>query len=1035
MRKLQIHKELFSPRGVLTRILPLLLAISVLGSFQSAFASNQELSPTRTMPLVSSHKNVLVLFSYHRAEWSDNVQKGIESVFYPYQNVNLFYEYMDTKRLKTNKYLETLRNIYTEKYSETHIELILCVDNNALDLVVKNAQILFTNTPVVFCGINNYDSTLHAARPNVTGVVEYGDFADTLKIAFKARPKATKLYIICDHTETGEINTQDLVAVLSSVAPHVQAVLTDRMSYEELSTTLKNADPKQLAFFVSFWKDGKGGNIEQWRLDDVFRRSAVPVFGRSEWMINHGMVGGKCVTGFAQGEAAAKIALEILGGTPASALPVDTKSPNQYLFDQRMLEHHLINEDVFPDESIGFNRPEPFYRVSKTIGLTVAVFSTLLLAALVFLIVSIRQRRQAEKEMRESKDLLESVIENIPLMIFLKEPSDLRFVLFNLAGEELLGYERNTLIGKNNLDLFPHEQAAHFMAKDREVLDGETGILDIPEEAILTVKKGTRLLHTRKVCIKSPDGTAKYLLGISEDITEQKRSEVVLRESERKWRAIFDGAPVGIVLMNHETEVLECNQHIADIFGVEREKYIGLNIMETLPDGILRKSLIEAQNDGKIHHYEGPYASVLSGKQLYIDITVEMIAPDIIIVIMVDITDQRKTELAQEKLQEQLHQAQKMESVALLAGGVAHDFNNMLSVILGHAELAMNRLDPTLPAFTDLKKIHNAAERSANLTRQLLAFARKQNVAPKVLDLNETVEGMLTMLRRLIGENITLLWMPGSGLWPVKVDPTQIDQILANLSVNARDAIGDVGRIIVETANSTFDENYCALHLGFLSGDYVRISLTDNGCGMDQETQARIFEPFFTTKGIGAGTGLGLASVYGAVKQNMGFINVESEQGQGTTFSVYLPRYVGDLNRPLTIIEAEPALRGNETILLVEDELTLLDMISTMLQELGYTILAAGTPSEAHNLIENNGGKIDMLLTDVIMPEMNGRELAERLLLKFPGMRCLFMSGYTADIIANHGVINNGLNFIQKPFLQRELATIVRKAMDRGKTV
>ncbi len=301
-------------RYAVPRIISLILTVIILGLFHCTFAASQAFSPSLDTSLFSLPKNVLVLFSYHRAEWSDNVQKGISSVFTPYQNVNFFYEYMDTKRLKTKEYLEILPKIYIEKYAKAHIDVIICVDNNALDLLAENARTLLPDTPVVFSGINDYKPTLHTARPQVTGVVEYGNFSDTLKIAFRARRNAKRLYIVCDHTETGKINTQELLAALFSVAPNIQTVLTDHMSYTELSTTRQTADPQQLAFFVSYWKDGTGRNIEPRQLDAVFRNSAIPVFGRSEWMINHGMVGGKCVTGFAQGEAAARIALQILAG-------------------------------------------------------------------------------------------------------------------------------------------------------------------------------------------------------------------------------------------------------------------------------------------------------------------------------------------------------------------------------------------------------------------------------------------------------------------------------------------------------------------------------------------------------------------------------------------------------------------------------------------------------------------------------------------------------------------------------------------------
>lgn len=397
-----------------------------------------------------------------------------------------------------------------------------------------------------------------------------------------------------------------------------------------------------------------------------------------------------------------------------------------------------------------------------------------------------------------------------------------------------------------------------------------------------------------------------------------------------------------------------------------------------------------------------------------------------------EIEERKKNERDKAVLESQLIQAQKMEAVGQLAGGVAHDFNNMLGVILGHAEMAMEHIDPHHPISADLNEIQKAAQRSADITRQLLAFARRQTVAPRVLDLNETIEGMLKMLRRLIGENIDLAWLPGTGLWPVKIDPSQIDQILANLFVNARAAIAGVGKMTVETGNNTFDEEYCDAHAGFVSGEYVRIVVSDNGSGMDKETLAHIFEPFFTTKGVGEGTGLGLATVYGAIKQNYGFINVYSELGIGTRFTIYLPRHVGKEVRVTTVNSAGPAKRGIETILLVEDEPTILAMTKIMLQMLGYTVLTAGTPREAIRMAGEFAKEIHLLVTDVVMPEMNGQDLASTLLPIYPHLKCLFMSGYTSDIIAKHGILAEGIQFIQKPFSKKDLADKVRMVLEKS---
>jgi nitrogen-specific signal transduction histidine kinase/ActR/RegA family two-component response regulator len=397
---------------------------------------------------------------------------------------------------------------------------------------------------------------------------------------------------------------------------------------------------------------------------------------------------------------------------------------------------------------------------------------------------------------------------------------------------------------------------------------------------------------------------------------------------------------------------------------------------------------------------------------------------------MLDITERKRAEEEKAKLEAQLQQAQKMESVGRLAGGVAHDFNNMLSAILGHAELALDQVDPARPLQAHLQEIQKAARRSADLTRQLLAFARKQTVQPKVLDLNETVESMLKMLQRLIGEDIQLTWQPEANLWPVRVDPSQIDQILANLCVNARDAISGVGKMTIETGNSALDEAYCAEHAGFSPGEYVRLTVSDDGCGMDRETLAHIFEPFYTTKGVGEGTGLGLATVYGIVKQNNGFINAYSEPGQGTTFTIYLPRQVAKAEQAREEGPAEPVARGHETILLVEDEPVILELTKMLLERLGYAVLAAGTPGEALRLARKQAGEIHLVMTDVVMPEMNGRDLAKNLLSLYPSLKRLFMSGYTANVIAHHGVLDPGVHFIQKPFSIKELADKVREALD-----
>jgi two-component system, cell cycle sensor histidine kinase and response regulator CckA len=396
-----------------------------------------------------------------------------------------------------------------------------------------------------------------------------------------------------------------------------------------------------------------------------------------------------------------------------------------------------------------------------------------------------------------------------------------------------------------------------------------------------------------------------------------------------------------------------------------------------------------------------------------------------------DITDRKRAEQEQVRLDAQRQQSQKMESVGRLAGGVAHDFNNMLTVILGRTELVLLQTDVAQPIRAHLQEIEEAARRSAGLTRQLLAFARKQTVAPKVLDLNETVSGMLKMLQRLIGEDIDLRWQPKAELWPVRIDPSQVDQVLANLFVNSRDAIAGVGQITIETGHRTFTEADCSNRPEFVPGEYVMLAVSDSGCGMDRETLSHLFEPFFTTKSVGQGTGLGLATVYGIIRQNDGFIEAYSELAHGTSFRIYLPRHVGKSERA-DIAEPRPvAPRGHETVLLAEDEPSILAMTAEMLEQQGYTVLRAGTPGEAIRLAKEYAGEIHVLLTDVVMPAMNGRDLARNVLSLHPHVKRLFMSGYTADVIAHRGVLDDGVHFIQKPFSLDDLTAKVRAVLDQ----
>jgi PAS domain S-box-containing protein len=556
------------------------------------------------------------------------------------------------------------------------------------------------------------------------------------------------------------------------------------------------------------------------------------------------------------------------------------------------------------------------------------------------------------------------------------------------------------------------------------------------ERAVSDDKGMIKVLLIQADAVHEENGNIAGIVTTCRDITEHKQAEQMLRESEEHLSSIFRSAPIGIGSVVNR-ELRRVNSRLCEMTGYDEGELVGQSskfLYPTIEDfefvGREKYAQIRDHGTGTVETFwrrkDGTIIEVLLSST---PVDMRDHSKGVTFTAL-DISERKLVEKERERLQMQLTQAQKMEAIGQLAGGVAHDFNNMLGVIIGYCELILEHAESSHEFHIELGEIQNAAQRSADLTRQLLTFARKQTVAPRVLDLNQTIEGMLKMLRRLIGENIDLIWMPGFGLWPINMDPSQLDQILANLCVNGRDAIVGVGKMTVKTKNIPLDKEYCATHEGALPGEYVRITVSDTGRGMDKETLAHIFEPFFTTKNVGEGTGLGLATVYGAVKQNNGFINVYSEPGQGTTFAISIPRHIETTTEKPTTLPPEPVVRGDEIVMLVEDEPTVLQMSKRMLERLGYTVMAAGIPTEAIRLAQEYSGHIHLLATDVIMPEMNGRELSARLLQSRPEMKCLFMSGYTANIIASQGVLKAGESFIQKPFSKNELAKKVREAIN-----
>lgn len=687
------------------------------------------------------------------------------------------------------------------------------------------------------------------------------------------------------------------------------------------------------------------------------------------------------------------------------------------------------------------------------------------------------EERAREEALRENEVIFSEFMANSPIYVFFKDDA-IRSIRLSANFESLLGRPLEDILGKTMDEVFPSPLSTSMIADDKRVLE-EGRPLVVDEEF------NGRYYTTIKFPIHIR-GKARYLAGYTIDITEQKAAEAALTRRLEYERA-------AAACMRLMVDVSDMHSRLDAVVATLREAvhasraYIFQNDIDPRR-GTFTSQTHEAVANGIAPQLDNPMlqhvhfasdapaiASALQARHHVSALASELSGPDraileqqgILSVLILPIFSGQefwgflgfddcvqarrwddddirllqvvadgigaaalrlRVEQEHEHLELQLRHAHKMEAIGRLAGGVAHDFNNMLSVILGHAEIARDELSASDPMYDNIVEIIEAARRSADLTRQLLAFARKQTIVPRVVNLNDTIESMLKMLGRLIGEEIGLQWKPGQDLWNVRLDPAQLDQVLVNLVVNARDAIDGMGAIVIETSNVQFDEDWCESHPDFEIGEFVMLAVRDDGSGMNDETLRRLFEPFFTTKELGKGTGLGLATVYGIVKQNGGVIHVESQPGAGTSVQLYLPRH----KQPQEAAPDMPrALRtGHETVLLIEDEHALLELAQRFLTKLGYRVIASDSPAEAIELARRHDGTIHLLMTDVIMPEMSGIDVWKLLVEMRPDLKCLFVSGYTADFIAQSTSLDEGFHFLPKPFSVETLAAKLREALE-----
>ncbi len=706
------------------------------------------------------------------------------------RDMHISIEYMDTKRLNTPAYLNDLAKIYQSKYGATRFDAVLTSDDNALSFAMTQQKEGFlAGVPIVFCGVN--DLPRHGLDTNgnraVTGVVEQGEFAPTLHAARKLFPKRNRLCILSDRTPTGEKNLAELMQVLATPSVPYDITVWQDLHLDALKTAMTSPGEDAVILFISFWQDAAGKAVSPTELASLFEATPAPVFGRSEWMMGRGMLGGKCVSGFHQGREAAIMAAALLAGEEIQSIPIERKSPNVFMFDYRKLRKHHLALSQLPSESLVLNRPKSIYREHRKAVLAVLTVLLTLLGLVVALTTSMLRRRRAE-------------------------------------------------------------------------------------------------------------------------------------------------------------------------------------------------------------------AALLATEQRY-------------------------------------QQAKKMEAIGQLSAGVAHDFNNLLTPITGYTEMLLDDAPQASPSREPLKAIQHSALLARDLTQELLSFGRRQVLDMRVIDPTDPLLRVQTMLRRMTRDDIEFQFNIASDLYPIKADPSQLVQICLNLAVNASDAMPTGGKLTVDAMNVSLNTPELHHNQTVSAGDYLNISFTDTGDGIDDDDADHVFEPFFTTKEKGKGTGLGLASVHGIVAQHAGYVWFESEQAAGTTFKVIIPRSTKKLDDITTAPSAPPPTETANgcgfTVLVAEDDAMVRRLACTALLKHGYTVIEAVDGQDALEKARNLNGTIDLLLSDVVMPRMNGEDLSRAIQELYSEVKVLFMSGYEGNILGRHGLTGEDLQLIRKPFSVKELLTRVQTTISR----
>ena len=976
-------------------------------------------------------KRVLLLYSFDNEEGIyTGFDHGLRSELRSgaRDRVEFYTEYLDLVRFPGAAHAANLVKLLELKFGEQKPDLIVPVSYSALQFLLGEGKELFPGTPVVALfnvtrlGELKQSIATGTVGRRITGVASTDEPVRTVDLALRLQPDTDQVAVVVGCSPVDGYWAEQLRQDFAPYGQRVRFTYLTGLTMDETLKRVAELPPHTVILSTYFFEDANGQFfLQQEALDLIAQKANVPVYAIYSNYLGHGVVGGRMTDPENLGRRIAKEAARVLSGENAAGIPLELDNSAQDTVDWRQLQRWHISEKQLPPGTVElFREPSAWERYRSVIVAVIAlcILQTVLVLALWF---SIERRKRAEKAQLHEKILADAVIESLPGIFLLQDRAG-KNLRWNKNAELMARYApgEEGVLG----NVADGDKEAVQRAKNEVFARGASQI----EADMLLSNGGTAPFYFTGVRVDL-EGTP-YLAAVGIDLTQSKQAEEAVRRSEAELRSFVENAPYGIGTIGvRQDRFLHANPALVKLLAYKSEAEVlaltvsrdlysdgdgtGFRAQPTRADFFNAVEFTWKRKDGK------PVMVRASGRRLS--------SPDgggdVIEIIAEDVTSRKL-------LEEQLRHAQKMEALGQLAGSVAHDFNNLLGVIIGYSELLSSDLGSAGPVGTRLETIKKAGVRAASLTSQLLAFSRRQVLEPRVVNLNSLVAETQKMLQRLMGEDIEQKIVLDPALGKTKADPGQMVQVIMNLAVNARDAMPTGGKLTIETSKVSFEEGATFYGVAVPPGRYVMLAVTDTGTGMDADTRERLFEPFFTTKAEGKGTGLGLATVYGIVKQSGGFVFADSELGKGTVFRVYLPQVDPPLEEPSRQREKLAAVpAGSATIMVVEDERAFRDLLHDGLQSRGYQVLVASNGVEALRIAEEHAGPIRLLITDVIMPQMSGPELAKCLTEVRGNLDVLYMSGYTDDRLGAMAGTNGELAWIQKPFylddLQRKIQEIL----------